>query len=324
MERKFIYLLYISIWIFMTIYLYFLLLKLQTPTGSFIKSSPENPVLEKLKAWESLDKKGSFDFDIVNSEGFKDFEHTIIKPSNTYRIIALGDSMTFGAAVKINDTWPKQLERKLNSLNFSLRFEVFNFGIPGAGTLEEVQVFKEKGLKYNPDMVILQFYENDFEDSLEIKAKTFELWEKYKNGTYKLPPEIEEEVKKVGRKERAISGVIRFIVTLEYDKKAAENFSEIWKKNVEKPLLELIELCREKKIKLLVIAWDLDKEEKELLSSFLEKNNIPFIDLTPKLLHNSKIRLPDDHLSKYGYEIIAEEISKPILDIVSNYCKLSE
>jgi hypothetical protein len=40
--------------------------------------------------------------------------------------------------------------------------------------------------------------------------------------------------------------VIRFIVILEYDKKAAENFSEIWKKNVESLLFELIESCREK------------------------------------------------------------------------------
>ena len=94
---------------------------------------------------------------ISNSEGFKDYEYRIEKPNNTFRIIALGDSMTEGVFVAVNDTWPKQLERKLNKLNLTLQFEVFNFSIAGAGTLEEVKTLEEKGLKYNPDMVILAF-----------------------------------------------------------------------------------------------------------------------------------------------------------------------
>lgn len=318
-RRKFIYFLYVIFWIFITICFSFVLMKTRISTGRVSEVSPaQDSILQKLKAFKSLEERG--DFEIVNSEGFKDLDHSITKSNNTYRIIGLGDSMTFGADVEINDTWPKQLERKLNSLNFPFHFEVFNFGIPGAGTLEEVQTFKEKGLKYSPDMVILQFYRNDFEDSFEIKARAQELWEKYKNGSYKLPSDIEEEIKKLGAGERTISGVIRFIVTLEYDKKAAENFVEVWKKNVEEPLLDLIKLCREKKIKLLIITWDLgkeEKEEKELLSNFLEKNKIPFIDLTSKLPHNSKVRLPDDHISKYGYEIVAEEIPKPVLELLA-------
>ena len=320
-KSTFLYLIYLLVIISVTAYLSSMILNgslnINRFSGKFAKTLPDKIILQKLRAWKDIYKSNISE--TINSEGFRDYEHPVGKPNNTYRIIALGDSMTVGIGVSINYTWPKQVERKLNSLNLPIHFEVLNFGIPGAGSLEEVKTFKEKGLKYSPDMVILQFYGNDFEDSLRIKAESDKLWKEYKNGTYKLPPDIEKEIKKMNANDHIVSGIIRFIVTLEYDKNVERRgIQNVWRANVEKPLLNLIDLCKRKKIKLVVISWDLPDWEKKLIINFFKKYKIPFEDFSSSLPHNSAIRLPDDHLSRFGYKLVADKVLKLILYYYKN------
>jgi lysophospholipase L1-like esterase len=251
-----------------------------------------------------------------NSEGFKDYEHSIEKPNNTFRIIALGDSMTEGPCMKINNTWPKQLEAKLNKLNLSVKFEVFNFGICGAGTLEEVRVFEEFGLKYSPDMVILQFWENDWEDTLWMKNRFTELWEEYQQGKFKLPQKVERRYKELNLSTSDIARLISFIAANEFWSKAKEKgFLEVWKENVEKPLLHLISLCENKNISLIVVTWDIGRDDELKSLERIFNNTIPLINLSPYLQFNSQIRLPDGHLSEEGYDIVSDKI----LDVINSY-----
>jgi len=66
----------------------------------------------------------------TNSDGLRDREHSIIKPKNTYRIVVLGDSMTFGWGVNQDDTWWKFLEDEFNSDKDSkYRYEIINLGV---------------------------------------------------------------------------------------------------------------------------------------------------------------------------------------------------
>jgi lysophospholipase L1-like esterase len=170
-------------------------------------------------------------------DGFRDYQYEITKPNNTFQIIALGDSFTWGHGVCINDSWPKKLETKLNQLNFSKKFEVLNFGKNGAGTLEEVEVFKEKGLKYTPDMVILLFYPNDWEDGLRIRKRAEELWQMYKNGSLKFPKIVEEKIKELKVSEEEVSRVIDWIALNEYYNYARQKgLKNVWMENVEFPL----------------------------------------------------------------------------------------
>src|SRR5689334_18825859 len=65
----------------------------------------------------------------INSLGFRDREFSEQK-SRAYRILALGDSITFGTSLAVDLTYPKQLEELLNEAG-SARFEVFNLGVGG-------------------------------------------------------------------------------------------------------------------------------------------------------------------------------------------------
>ena len=49
----------------------------------------------------------------TNSLGFRDQEFPFLKTKGTYRIICVGDSLTFGQGIELNNTYSKLLERKL-------------------------------------------------------------------------------------------------------------------------------------------------------------------------------------------------------------------
>ncbi|HNH34127.1 MAG TPA: SGNH/GDSL hydrolase family protein, partial [bacterium] len=97
----------------------------------------------------------------INSRGLRDSEYTYEKPSNTFRILVLGDSFTEGYDVEINDLFTEILESKLNTSSFdssSIRYEVINAGTGGYSTDQEFLYFEIEGIKYKPDMVLLMVY----------------------------------------------------------------------------------------------------------------------------------------------------------------------
>lgn len=98
----------------------------------------------------------------LNLEGFRDYNHSLQKSNDIFRIIALGDSFTFGQGIyKLEDTHPKKLEELLNKNFEEKRYEVLNFGKRGINTKDELKVLEDYGLKYNPDLVIINFYIDD-------------------------------------------------------------------------------------------------------------------------------------------------------------------
>ena len=98
---------------------------------------------------------------ITNSVGIRDSEYTLKAPSGVYRVLALGDSQTFGNGLELKDTWPKQLESTLNQSNNGIRFEVINSGLPGSDTWQHEIIFNRMISNYHPDSVVLAFYVND-------------------------------------------------------------------------------------------------------------------------------------------------------------------
>ncbi|MFH0912663.1 MAG: hypothetical protein V1884_00035 [Candidatus Omnitrophota bacterium] len=109
----------------------------------------------------------------INSDGFRGPEYSLAKPANTFRIIMLGDSETFSFMLPQKDTLPAQLESLLNQRPGSLRYEVLNFGVEGYSTFQELEMLKTKGLKYNPDLIILNYVLNDPEPGEYYFNKTF-------------------------------------------------------------------------------------------------------------------------------------------------------
>lgn len=97
----------------------------------------------------------------INSQGIRDAEYSSTPGMQVTRILALGDSQTFGNGLTLADTWPKQLERELNDRTTAGNFEVLNGGLPASDTWQHEILLQRLMTEYNPDIVILAFYVND-------------------------------------------------------------------------------------------------------------------------------------------------------------------
>jgi len=99
----------------------------------------------------------------TNSFGLRGPEVEVRKPAGVYRIALLGDSFAFGWGVEEHNSFARVVERELNRmLAGSKRVELMNFAVPGYSTFQEVALFEEKGLKFDPDAVLVYVIENDF------------------------------------------------------------------------------------------------------------------------------------------------------------------
>ena len=80
----------------------------------------------------------------TNHHGMREREIPMEKPASVVRVVALGDSYTFGFGVRAHLAYPRRLEDLLNQRSPGRRFQVLNFGVGGYSTqdgwLGEVKV----------------------------------------------------------------------------------------------------------------------------------------------------------------------------------------
>jgi hypothetical protein len=93
----------------------------------------------------------------TNSYGFRDREYSPTKPNNSFRIVGLGDSFTFGS-VYPDGIYLEVLERLFEERNSAIPVEVINTGVPNYNTIQELKHFKKFGAKFDPDLIILGLF----------------------------------------------------------------------------------------------------------------------------------------------------------------------
>ncbi|MCB8990968.1 MAG: SGNH/GDSL hydrolase family protein [Ardenticatenaceae bacterium] len=137
-----------------------------------ISPQPERFQLSTLLGWEWTpeydqleDYKGTQFQMTVNQQGLRapttDHNYAIPKPPNTFRVIALGDSIVASPGVPWDETFAVQLENELQQDFTTHRVEVINAGTDDYSTEQERIWLQERGLAFQPDLVILHVYLND-------------------------------------------------------------------------------------------------------------------------------------------------------------------
>jgi len=98
----------------------------------------------------------------LNSRGLRDQEYDYAKAPGVYRILILGDSFTASFEVPLERVWHVVLERLLNEgLGEATRVEIIAAGVQGWSTDQEMLYYRLEGYKYDADLVILQYFNND-------------------------------------------------------------------------------------------------------------------------------------------------------------------
>lgn len=285
----------------------------------------------------------------INSSGLRDYEYPIQKNNRVFRIVVLGDSVTFGHGVELDQAYHKILERMLNlGLKIRLRYEVLNFGVSGYNVAMEAIVLREKALRYKPDLVIVGFNLNDgdpppkLEEILEGRgSKT--------SGRIPLPGKawLQEHSYLYGIV--AIGGTEVFLrlgvwkrelmygLTANLFESITEprRETESWRK-VSDGLIQVLELSRKVNAKVVLVAFPLQvqmdydprrppmgnltlqdlRRPQEKLREFAAEKGIAFVDLLPvynSLRTKNRPLFVNDvtsHPDEKGHRIAAEEIYK--------------
>jgi len=99
----------------------------------------------------------------TNRDGFRGPEIDETKPAGTYRIVAMGDSATFGYGVGDDETFCARLQLRLNGDSglARLRYEVINAGVIGYTTVQGLRVLKRTILRLKPDCLVVSYAIND-------------------------------------------------------------------------------------------------------------------------------------------------------------------
>jgi hypothetical protein len=93
----------------------------------------------------------------MNNAGFRDRDRFVDKLEGVYRIAVLGDEVSEAMPVEVTQTWWWRLPPLLQSCGNHLRVEVLNFAVGGYGTGQELVTLQTKAMRYQPDLVLLQF-----------------------------------------------------------------------------------------------------------------------------------------------------------------------
>ena len=243
----------------------------------------------------------------TNAFGFRDREYPVARTPGRRRIIMLGESFTLGWGVALADTYSKQLERLLNESGDST--EVINLGVGNYNTVMELALFRAQGQQFEPDQIILMHYINDLEPTPKVVSplKAAILTRSYllallSDRYIKLKPVLSG-----GYDWRAYYGGL-------YDPNAPGYAPN------RKALVDLIALCRERGIALLIASIPELRELKdypfpqaiEFPRAIAAEHKIPFVNLLPDLVDQPPeslwVTVEDPHANGKANGIIAQAL----------------
>jgi lysophospholipase L1-like esterase len=92
----------------------------------------------------------------INSHDTRGPEFTDEKPADTIRILSLGDSRTFGWGLTDEETYSRRVQNLLQKhVGGGRKVEVINAGVNAWSYPQMLVYFREYGLRYHPDYVVL-------------------------------------------------------------------------------------------------------------------------------------------------------------------------
>jgi hypothetical protein len=98
----------------------------------------------------------------LNSEGFRDVEHPLVRDPAKRRMLIVGDSFAFGWGIRrLDDRIGEQAASRLAKATLQ-QWEVINASRPNSDTLDEIGYLNQM-IKFKPDIVVLIYIFNDID-----------------------------------------------------------------------------------------------------------------------------------------------------------------
>ena len=252
-----------------------------------------------------------------NERGLRD-RPILPKGKDEFRVLALGDSVTFGSGVDQDKTFAARLEPLLQgALRRPVR--VINSGVGGYNTVQEVTYFKQDGIALQPDLVLLTYVQND----IEVNKGPFDPWTQSSLWGKSFPDMVITMVGKLWLY-RLIHHTYNYALPRFQTEPAATYLQEGtgWRQSMA-ALRELVEMCEERDIPLIVFFHRVNPSENQTLLDAVVQHakGVPVRDmgqwyggLRIGSLVNSKV---DGHPNAEGHRVMAEHMAEDILEYLS-------
>ncbi len=240
----------------------------------------------------------------TNSKGQRDREIPYERTPGVLRIAMIGDSLTMGWGVPFESLFSKRIERLYERAG--VKAEVVNLGVGNWNTVQEVEHFLTKDYRYNPDIIVLNYFVNDAEPTpAKRKAPSWLLRHCYSCVFFK------------GR----LDTLLREITTRQnwadyylglYDGGKSPGWLA-----AKAAIKRLADYCKKNDIKLLIAhlpeLHDVQNyhfgQVTELVRQAANENGVAFVDLLPNLQFQASEDLwvtpPDPHPNAFANELIA-------------------
>jgi len=237
-------------------------------------------------------------------------QYPIEKSKNALRIIALGDSMLYGASISNEShTFIMQLENKLNAdleSDEKYKIEILNFGIGGYDAESEVDLYQNELHKYGADAVMIFLGRNDLNSNREIQKYADKLMNETRYKAWYAT--ADEGQKFFVQKNLVYDAAMQYF--LEHPQKTQEDFNKITLQ-----LHRLRELLNGTPL-IIITMYDTDDALLKTIEQFSEENQVPHLGLNqilttygPKRIYLRPDSEPvDSHPSLFAHQIIAEEL----------------
>tara|TARA_B100001093_G_C26860251_1_gene1029777 strand:+ start:12136 stop:13509 length:1374 start_codon:yes stop_codon:yes gene_type:complete len=108
----------------------------------------------------------------INNNGWRDIDRIYKNLDNRFRILIIGDSVTFGCVIDEDLLYTRILEKTF--IENHQPVEVISIGYGGWGTDQALEALINEGFKYNPNLVIFQFCGNDLWNNAYYERNEFE------------------------------------------------------------------------------------------------------------------------------------------------------
>lgn len=127
----------------------------------------------------------------IDSRGMRGADWRPTYAENEYRVLAVGDSSTFGKGVLERDSWPRQFERVLrDSLGQAIDVHVANAGVNGYAGSQYLEVLRRNAPEIKPQLVVMAFSLNDFPNVVERVDNA--VWHSQENLRAKVPADVRD------------------------------------------------------------------------------------------------------------------------------------
>jgi len=241
-----------------------------------------------------------------NSQGLRDREFSFERVPGKLRIVMLGDSLTVGWGVPFEQTFPKRIEQMYAEAGIDA--EVINLGVGNYNTMQEVQAFLVKGYRYQPDVVVLNYFVNDAEPIVPVGAPSALM-----RGCYAC-------VFVAGRGDALMRRFFgRQDWTQYYLSLYGDGTARGWL-DAKAAIDRLAEFCKASGIKLMIaslpelhdVANYRFGRVTDLVRKSAEENGAAFVDVLPVLAEQPSAKLwvtpPDPHPNAYANALIAKAL----------------